>query len=76
MSEAENTTRRDFLLRGAKAAAAIAAAGFAARTFRDPAGPPAVSRSEPLVGRFNKHLYNPQCRKYFCGFAGRLLAGA
>ena len=50
MSEAENTTRRDFLLRGAKAAAAIAAAGFTARTFRDPAGPPAGTRSEPLVG--------------------------
>ena len=24
-----------------------------------------------VQGRFNKHLYNPQCRKYFCGFAGR-----
>ncbi len=22
-------------------------------------------------GRFANHIYNPQCRKYFCGFAGR-----
>ena len=50
MSEPEKTTRRDFLLRGVKAAAAIAAAGYLARSFRDKAGPPAGPAAEPIVG--------------------------
>ena len=39
MSKPETTTRREFLLRSTKAAAAVAAAGFVARAFRDKAGP-------------------------------------
>jgi uncharacterized protein (DUF362 family) len=39
MSEPKKTTRRDFLLRGAKAAAAVAAAGYLARHFQDKSGP-------------------------------------
>jgi uncharacterized protein (DUF362 family) len=50
MSDPEKTTRREFLLRGAKAAAAIAAAGYIARHFTDKAGPPAGPAAEPLVG--------------------------
>ena len=50
MSDPKKTTRRDFLLRGVKAAAAIAAAGYLARQFRDKAGPPAGPEAESMVG--------------------------
>ena len=50
MSDPEKTTRRDFLLRGVKAAAAIAAAGCLARQFRDKAGPSAGPEAESMVG--------------------------
>ena len=39
MSDSGKSTRRDFLLRGVKAAAAIAATGFIAQKFKDTAGP-------------------------------------
>ena len=48
MSNPEKTSRREFLLRSAKAAAAIAAAGFLARQFRDKEGPAAGSMAEPM----------------------------
>ena len=50
MSEAKKTTRRDFLLRGVKATAAIAAAGYLARRFHDKAGPHAGPERESMVG--------------------------
>ena len=39
MSDSGKSTRRDFLLRGVKAAAAIAVTGFIAQKFKDTAGP-------------------------------------
>ncbi len=50
MSDQGKTTRREFLLRSAKAAAAIAAAGFIARKFRDKEGPAAGSGTAPMKG--------------------------
>ena len=50
MTNPDKTTRREFLLRSAKAAAAIAAAGFVARQFHDPIGPTAGATTEPLAG--------------------------
>ena len=39
MSDLDKSTRRDFLLRGVKAAAAVVATGFIAQKFKDTAGP-------------------------------------
>lgn len=50
MSEPKKTTRREFLLRSAKAAAAIAAAGYLAREFQDKAGPQAAPEMKSIVG--------------------------
>lgn len=50
MSDQGKTTRREFLLRSAKAAAAIAAAGIVAREFRDKEGPAAATGAKPMEG--------------------------
>ena len=50
MSEPEKTTRRDFLLRGAKAAAAIAAAGYLAKYYHDKSGPTGGPEVKSIAG--------------------------
>lgn len=50
MNDTEKTSRRDFLMRGMKVAAAIAAAGYLGREFRDKTGPQAGPEKGALVG--------------------------